>query len=284
MLAEGFQLPPLFHHSQFSDPTDETPELANCITITKMWHGQKPGAELLVQNTIIREVDGILSQFSAASEGAQLRILQVLVIYAVLILSPSKGWHFSQSVDKAFFARIKRIVQLLVGGNSLYLQAEKNPHCRLDWKDWIQVTAKRRAVLALYQLQWAYSMYHGVQSFDCRELNFMPAPAAKVLWQARTEREWNALYGRWLQRWRGEAFLQGEFMTVSKGIVLNERADRWLQETDEFGLIMMSIGMCYFAAATWMLAHIKPRQLMQPITQTTSHYDVCQRRVLFMGA
>jgi hypothetical protein len=281
MLAEGFQLPPLFHHSQFSawadGPTDETPELANCITIAKMWHGQKAGAEILVQDTVIREADMLLSQFPAASEGAQLRSLQALVIYAVLILSPSKRSHFLQSVDKAFFARIRRTVQLVVGMNDLYLQAEKDSDCRLHWKDWIQVTARRRAVLALYLLQWAYSMYHGVQSFDCHELNFMPAPAAKVLWQARTEREWNILYERWLQRWKGEAFLQGEFMTVSKGIVLDERADRWLQEADEFGLILISIGMCYIVATTLMLAYTQSRQLMRRITQTTLHYSVCQK-------
>lgn len=249
MLAEGFQTPPLFHHTQLPAFWEETasspvtPQLANCITITKMWHGQQPGAEQLVQDTILREVDSLLEGFSSSDEKTQLCILQSLVIYTILILSPSKGWRHAQSVDTALFARIKRTVQGLLG-EALYPQTEREQPGRLDWKAWVYITARRRAVLALYLLHWGYSMYHGVQSFDCRELEFMPAPSAKVLWQARTEREWRALYSRWLGRWKGEMFLQGEFEKVSNGIVLGERAERWLQEADEFGFIMMAIGRC----------------------------------------
>lgn len=248
MLAEGFQTPPLFHHSQLpvfwedASFSPATPQLANCITITKMWHGQQAGAEKLVQDTILREVDSLLRQFPSSHEKTQLCILQALVIHTILILSPSKGWRYAQSVDAAIFSRIKRTVQGVVG-DDLYPQTEREQPGRLDWKAWVYITAKRRAVLALYLLHWAYSMYHGVQSFDCRELAFMPAPSAKVLWQARTEREWHALHSRWLERWKGRPFLQGEFDQVSNGIVLGERAERWLQEADEFGFIMTAIGM-----------------------------------------
>lgn len=248
MLAEGFQTPTLFHHTQLpafwedtaSSPV--TPQLANCITIAKMWHGQQPGAEQLVQDTILREVDSLLEGFSSSDEKTQLCILQALVIYTIMILSPSKAWRHAHSVDTALFARIKRTVQGIVG-EGLYSQTEREQPGRLDWKAWVYITARRRAVLALYLLHWAYSMYHGVQSFDCRELAFMPAPSAKVLWQARTEKEWHALYSRWLERWKGRLFLQGEFEKVSNGIVLGERAERWLQEADEFGFIMIAIGM-----------------------------------------
>lgn len=97
-------------------------------------------------------------------------------------------------------------------------------------------------MLSLYLLHWAYSVFHGVQSYDCRELAFMPAPAAKVLWQAGTEQEWNRLYIRWLSRWDGQSFIQGEFFHVEPGIVMGPRAEKWLGETDEFGFIMVSIG------------------------------------------
>lgn len=70
----------------------------------------------------------------------------------------------------------------------------------------------------------------------------MPAPAAKTLWQAQSELEWNALYIRWLARWDGHGYLQGEFDRIRPGIRMEDRAEKWLEEADEFGLIMMSIG------------------------------------------
>ncbi|KAL4867744.1 hypothetical protein BDV12DRAFT_186434 [Aspergillus spectabilis] len=79
----------------------------------------------------------------------------------------------------------------------------------------------------------AYAVFHNVQSFNCRELGFMPAPAAKILWQAQTKHEWNSLYIKWSARWDGHG--------------MDARAERWLEETDEFGMIMISIGECHFA-------------------------------------
>lgn len=70
----------------------------------------------------------------------------------------------------------------------------------------------------------------------------MPAPAAKVLWQAATEQEWDRLYTRWLARWDGQGFIQGEFFHIEPGIVMMPRAEKWLGETDEFGFIMVAIG------------------------------------------
>lgn len=70
----------------------------------------------------------------------------------------------------------------------------------------------------------------------------MPAPAAKALWQAQSEKEWDSLYIRWLARWDGHGYLQGEFDRIRPGIGMEERAEKWLEEADEFGLIMMSIG------------------------------------------
>lgn len=71
----------------------------------------------------------------------------------------------------------------------------------------------------------------------------MPAPAPKVLWQATTEREWDTRYIEWLGRWSGKLYLQAELGWIQPGAVMNARAERWLEETDEFGFIMISMGM-----------------------------------------
>lgn len=64
MLAEEFQLPPLFHFTQIAPNKTLPSPLANCITLTKMWHGQCEGAEDMVRKTILKELDSIIDQVS----------------------------------------------------------------------------------------------------------------------------------------------------------------------------------------------------------------------------
>lgn len=64
MLAEEFQLPPIFHSTQFASQVEMPRPLATCITLVKMWHGQCAGAEGLVRDTILRELDLIIRQVS----------------------------------------------------------------------------------------------------------------------------------------------------------------------------------------------------------------------------
>lgn len=61
MLAEEFQAPPLFHHTQLSTES-LPPPMAHCITLAKMWHGQTDGSEKLVQNAVLSELETLLEQ------------------------------------------------------------------------------------------------------------------------------------------------------------------------------------------------------------------------------
>jgi hypothetical protein len=169
-----------------------------------------------------------------------LAVLQAVVIYTIILLSPSENSQSSATDDDIVFRKVERLVWHVVRGG-LFLEEER-AQTRPSWEDWIHVTSKRRAVLALYLLHWAYSVLHKVPCFDCRDLGFMPAPAPKVLWQAHTEQEWNTKYIHWLSRWSGQMYLQAEFGKIPPGATLNTRAEKWLGETDEFGFVMLSIG------------------------------------------
>ncbi|KEY65635.1 hypothetical protein S7711_07884 [Stachybotrys chartarum IBT 7711] len=238
MLAEEFQLPPIFHYTQHNTPPLLLP-MSHCVTLTKMWHGQGQGSVRIVHNALIAATELLLEEFHTYDEATQASALQALVIYTIIILSPGKGWTRSTAVDTTIFQRLRILVQGVVV-NDLLLPEEKE-HGRPSWTSWIQVTVKRRTILSLYLLHWAFSVFHGVPSYDCAELAFMPGPAAKALWQATTEHEWEGLYTKWLARWGGRPFLQGEFWGVAPGVVMNDRAERWLAEADEFGFIMAGI-------------------------------------------
>lgn len=64
MLAEEFQLPPIFHSTHFVANKFLPRPLATCVTLVKMWHGQCVGAEEVVRNTILKELDLIVDQVS----------------------------------------------------------------------------------------------------------------------------------------------------------------------------------------------------------------------------
>lgn len=166
--------------------------------------------------------------------------MQAVVIYTIILLSPSDNLLTPAPDDRIVFRKVEALVYQVVR-MGLFLDEER-AQTRPCWEDWIHVTAKRRAVLSLYLLHWAYSVLHNVQCFDCSDLGFMPAPAPKVLWQANTEQEWNMKYIHWLSRWSGQIYLQAEFGKIAPGATMNSRAERWLGETDEFGFIMASIG------------------------------------------
>ncbi|KAJ5339384.1 hypothetical protein N7452_006112 [Penicillium brevicompactum] len=239
MLAEEFQTPPLFHPSQVGPNIKLPAPLANCVTLAKMWHGHCPGAEEIVRTTIMRELDSIVEQSEEKDEAILLAALQSVVMYTIILLSPTSGSKLQKSDHHIIFRKVELLVYQIVR-TGLYLQEERT-QTRPSWEAWIFVTSKRRAVLALYLLHWAYSVLHKVPCFDCRDLGFMPAPAAKALWQARTEQEWNTRYIHWLSRWNGQGYLQAEFGRIQPGVEMNARAEKWLEESDEFGFIMISI-------------------------------------------
>lgn len=160
-------------------------------------------------------------------------------MYTIILLSPSAISSQDFTNDEPVFRKVEIFVWHIVR-SGLFLKEER-AQTRPSWEEWVYVTSKRRAILALYLLHWAYSVLNKVPGFDCRELGFMPAPAPKALWQAHTEQEWNTKYVHWLSRWSGQIYLQAEFGHIQPGAVLNHRAEKWLGEADEFGFIMASI-------------------------------------------
>jgi hypothetical protein len=158
----------------------------------------------------------------------------------MLLLFPSKNHYSVELLEDDVFSQIRNLVYY-VAGTGLILQNEMD-HVRPSWEAWIQVTSKRRALLALYLIHWSYSVYHCLPSFNCRDLGFMPAPAAKYLWQASERKQWESLYNRWLVQWDGSEYYQWEFHNVSTGVRMNPRAEMWLEDADEFGILFASIG------------------------------------------
>jgi hypothetical protein len=179
-------------------------------------------------------------QYQSFDETNLLAALQALSIYILLLLFPSNDQTALPILDKDMFQQIRQIVYH-VASSGLVL-AEESSHARPSWEAWLHITTKRRAVLTLYLIHWSYSVYHSLPSFDCRDLGFMPAPSAKYLWQASDRKQWEALYNRWLAQWDESDYYQWEFFDIPPGVRMTDRAEMWLEDADEFGMIFIAIG------------------------------------------
>ena len=180
-----------------------------------------------------------ISQLQTYNETDLLAALQALTIYTIILIFPTKDQNAIPSVDPSVFIGLQQVVYY-TAGTGLMLQ-EETDHAVPPWDAWVHVTSKRRVIFTLYMLHWAYSVYHHLPSFNCDELGFMPAPAAKYLWQANTKQQWEGLYKRWLVQWDGQEYFQKEFLYVKPGLALDQRTQMWLEDADELGILFLSI-------------------------------------------
>ncbi|KAI0097257.1 hypothetical protein GGR51DRAFT_541572 [Nemania sp. FL0031] len=248
MLAKGIQLPPIIHLSQFycgsgkedsGDVCGLPRHIARCITLCKMWVGQAEGSGQIVQAAVKGEIQSILSKYRTYDAPTLLAAMQSLAILLILLLFPSNRQGILSLVQEETFCAVQEMANhVLSTGMMLHEEAS---HVRPPWRVWAHIEAKRRTLMCIYFLHWAYSAYHGTRHFNCLQLGRMLAPGAKWLWQAADEKIWMGLYARWLAQWDGKEFIQAEFFLVDKGPVMDPRVEMWLEDADELGMLIMSI-------------------------------------------
>lgn len=72
MIAEGFQTPPFIHHSHVADTKSLPQPLAKCFTLVRTWQGQCKGAEDMVHQLVMTEVNGLLTKVRTPSDSTDL--------------------------------------------------------------------------------------------------------------------------------------------------------------------------------------------------------------------
>lgn len=158
----------------------------------------------------------------------------------MLLFSPDK-WGRTHRVEQALIFGLQDIC-LEVATSGVLLNAEVNLEIP-DWNEWVMVASKRRTVLAAHTVLWIWSLLHGYPPFACRELGFMPSPAPKILWNAPNDR-WQDLYQEWMRRWPGGPHRLEELQALGTEVEIDPRTQIWLEEADEFGVLLMSEGIC----------------------------------------
>ncbi|KAI0483591.1 hypothetical protein F4859DRAFT_404562 [Xylaria cf. heliscus] len=249
MLAKGIQLPPIIHFFQFCcdgkrdlDSTGDTgmpKHISRCVTLCKMWVGQAEDSGQIVQGAVRGETENILAKYRTYDAPTLLAAMQSLMILLILLLFPSNRQCTMSLVPGHIFAAVQDMANHVLSTGMLL--HEEASHVCPPWRIWAHIEAKRRTLASIYFLHWAYSVYNGARHFNCLQLGRTLAPGPKWLWQAKDEKTWMNLYGRWLAQWDGRELIQAEFFLVDKGLVMDSRVEMWLEDADELGLLMMTI-------------------------------------------
>ncbi|RYC62697.1 hypothetical protein CHU98_g3496 [Xylaria longipes] len=249
MLAKGIQLPPMIHFFQFccdgkrdiggGGDAGMPKHISRCVTLCKMWVGQAEDSAQIVQCAVRGEVESILAKYRTYDAPTLLAALQSLLILLILLFFPSNRQGTMSVVPGHVFAAVQEMVNHVLSTGMLL--HEEASHVCPPWRIWAHIEAKRRTLVSIYFLHWAYSVYHGARHFNCLQLGRMLAPGPKWLWLARDEKTWVNLYGRWLAQWDGKELIHAEFFLVEKGLAMDSRIEMWLEDTDELGILILSI-------------------------------------------
>lgn len=138
--------------------------------------------------------------------------------------------------DAELLVQVWGVTQALAA-TGLFLDQESG-NITPPWRSWAIAAAKRRTILALHHVEWAWSLLHGYPELTCFELGPLPAPSPGFLWREEDEARWEELYRGWLRRWPTGSYKMRELFRAGSGDGLGVRGEMWLAEADEFGMIV----------------------------------------------
>ncbi|KAL7956804.1 hypothetical protein V8C34DRAFT_199032 [Trichoderma compactum] len=233
-------LPPIIHRLQLADGIP-TP-LANCCTLAKMWIVHSEGSRDLVQSTVHNEVRRLLRDYGEYDAMELLAAAQsLLILLIILFFGIGNSPALAHPVDAQLLIDMWDVKHKLAS-TGLFLEQESN-HTLPPWKEWAIVSAKRRTIISLHHLEFAWSLRSGYPILTCFELGPFPAPAAGYLWKSGREEEWQRLYNDWLKQWPEGSYKLMELFRVNgsnESDALDARSELWLAEADEYGMMLMA--------------------------------------------
>ena len=165
-----------------------------------------------------------------------LAALQASLIYSIIIYLDSN-------------TTVKSTVQLLLGQlqEMAYhlLITEAFPKARSsgavpDQESWVITSAAHRTVLAIYIFDCVICFLNRVPVYGCDELDFIPAPVGRRLWEAQEYETWREEYVNWVKIWKGGEVVMAELLNRPAESYAYNRVETWLSEADEFGMLIFT--------------------------------------------
>ncbi|KAL1594501.1 hypothetical protein SLS60_010261 [Paraconiothyrium brasiliense] len=183
-LCKG-DLPPIIHGLQLVD--GKLPSaLANCVSIARMWQGQRIGGDDLVRDITTREMGRLFAGKEQYGQWELLAAFQAYIMYVTLLLDPAVEPVVPQDV----------MLNLQDFAHTIALTGLVYHSDHPSWLTWALAEAKRRALFVMYMLDDIVNFFSHVPCIMGDELAGLPAPCSEKLWRADEEGKWRRLYGK----------------------------------------------------------------------------------------
>jgi len=206
-----------------------------------MWDTRAPGSELLVRDTVRREMNRLYEERLTYDDITHLSACQAYLLYCIhLFFSPDSGSpamvETSTMINLQELASAMSLTGLGTTGAPFY---RTNP----SWEAWIIAEAKLRTLYTMYMFDNVFCFSQNAPVYVATELGRLPAPASKALWAAANRDEWGSEYGCYLAEWPSEIPRVEDFWPHHMEEIVKERReriDRYVESIDDFGMFMLA--------------------------------------------
>ncbi|KAF2755415.1 hypothetical protein EJ05DRAFT_488186 [Pseudovirgaria hyperparasitica] len=251
-MASKTHLPPIIHPRQIPDgiPLD----LMGFYLVAKVWTSATAATRPGVTRIAEREMLKFHERYTAGQVGSVRDMvidLQVFLLYAIIkLFPPDEVVERDVAKEREIFAHLQDVAYQ-VAKTGLFLpesphesgEAEDELGDLPSWDTWLLTEAKRRAIIAVYQMAWAWSVRHSFPVFHGRELDFVQAPAAKTLWEAENEEKFAGAWRLDRRKWGAKPYLMGElpWLAMPGNAERDRRTEMWAEDVDDFGMFVLGL-------------------------------------------
>ncbi|KAL3477629.1 hypothetical protein BJX99DRAFT_257234 [Aspergillus californicus] len=230
------QLPPIMHSVQFENGIPAP--LVNCFALVQCWAAGVEDSVEVIRDSILFEIRRIIGEHQTYNDTDLLAAMQsLLMLLIIMFFGLEKSPTISTPIEPQLLLDAWEVRNRLAT-TGLFL--DQDPTHTPSWKEWALINAKQRTILGLHHLDFAWSDLRGYPMLSCYELGPLPAPVSRFLWQAVEEEAWSRFYSAWRHQWKDGAVVISEFFDIKPGQNLDDRAERWLAEADELGMMLMA--------------------------------------------
>ncbi|KAJ7740194.1 hypothetical protein DFH07DRAFT_839179 [Mycena maculata] len=151
LIKDDLALPPIIHSLQ----SVAQPPLANYRSILRMWDARAPGSEVMVKETICREMDRLFREYQTYDHITLLSACQAYLLYSIyLFFSPESPNMVDTStmINLQELASAMSLTGLSTAGEGVY-------PIRPSWESWIMAEAKRRTLFTMYLFDNAFNFF-----------------------------------------------------------------------------------------------------------------------------
>lgn len=243
MAVRARGVPPFIHRAQMQPPLARPP-LSTCLSLVRICERLLPGSEDAAADVIQREITSLYGQHASMSDGITLlSAFQAHLLY-LMVLFFKLGHLVGHSLRRSM-TDLQDLASLCSRRGLVCVAEQKRARPR--WESWIVAEAKRRTLYTMYLFDNVLTTHEGLPTFFGTELQGLPAPVGKALWEAKAQRDWEMAYNTHLADWAegglriDELWPAYSWLDESGLVERRKRVDQWLDEVDGFGTMLFAV-------------------------------------------